>query len=42
MESLIKVSEKYQAVVKEDEINVKLFNQFMNKLTAWTIVSREH
>ena len=44
MESLIKASENYQAVAKDEEINIELFNQFMNKVTVWdsSCVSREH
>ena len=34
MESLIKASENYQAVAKDKEINIELFNQFMNKVTV--------
>ena len=43
MESLIKASENYQAVAKEEETNVEIFNQFMNKITVWdySSVSRE-
>ena len=43
MESLIKASEYHQAVAKEEETNVEIFNQFMNKITVWdySSVSRE-
>ena len=34
MESLIDASEQYQAVAKEQEINVDLFNEFMKKITV--------
>ena len=44
MESLIKASENYQAVAKNEEINIELFKQFMIKVTVWdySCVSREH
>ena len=35
MESLIKASENYQAIAKDEEINTELLNQFMNKITVW-------
>ena len=43
MENLIKASEQYQAVAKEEDINVELFNEFMNKITIWNYlcISRE-
>ena len=43
MENLIKASEQYQAVAKEEGINVELFNTFMNKITVWDYlcISRE-
>ena len=43
MESLIKAGEQYQALTKEEEINVDLFNKVMKKSTVWDYcyVSRE-
>ena len=38
MESLIKASENYQAIAKDEEINIELLNQFMNKITVWDTV----
>ena len=35
MENLIKASENYQAMAKEEEINIDLFNEFMTKITVW-------
>ena len=35
MESLIKANENYQAMAKETEINIDLFNEFMRKITLW-------
>ena len=35
MENLIKTSGQYQAVAKDEEINIELFKQFMNKITVW-------
>ena len=28
-------SEQYQAVAKNEDINIELFNQLMNKITVW-------
>ena len=44
MENLIKVSEQYLAVTKEEDINPELFNEVMRKLTEWDYhcITREH
>ena len=35
MQNLIKTSEQYQPVAKEEEINVELFTEFMKKICIW-------
>ena len=35
MENLIKASDNYQAMAKEEEINIDLFNEFMTIITVW-------
>ena len=44
MENLIKVSEQYLAVAKEEDINPELFNEVMRKITEWDYhcITREH
>ena len=44
MENLIKVSEQYLAVAKEEDINLELFNEVMRKITEWDYrcITREH
>ena len=44
MENLIKASEQYQAVAKEEDINPELFNEVMRKITVWDYhcITREH
>ena len=44
MESLIKASEQYQAVAKEEAINIEPFTEFMKEICMWDYlcVSRKH
>ena len=44
MESLITASESFYGKSKEEEVNLKLFNSFMKKITVWdySYITREH
>ena len=44
MDAIINLSEQYQTVAKNEDLNIELFNHFMNKITVWdySCNSREH
>ena len=44
MENLVAASESFYEKSKEEEVNLELFNSFMQKITVWdySCITREH